>query len=105
MLRTLQTNFTGGVLSSDARDRVDLAVWKNGVQSAENVRIHPQGGCNRRPGMAMVDNAFGNGWNYNNWYQIEPFVFSADQQYVFVIYTGFINIYFKNSRVLFQRLP
>jgi hypothetical protein len=104
MLRTLQTNFTGGMVSNDARDRLDLNVWKNSVALAENVRIHPQGGASRRPGLAHVDNAAGNGWSTNNWYQIEPFVFSGDQQYVFVFMGGFVNIYSKQSRALLQRL-
>jgi hypothetical protein len=104
MLRTLQTNFTGGVVSSDAKERLDIAVWKNSVQQAINVRIHPQGGCDRRPGLAYVDNAAGNGWSTNNSYQIEPFIFSSGQQYVFVFGPGFLNIYYKDSRAILQRI-
>ena len=104
MIRTLQTNFTGGVVSSDARERLDLQVWKNSLQQADNVRIHPQGGLDRRPGLAMVDNSAGNGWTTNRSYQIEPFIFSSEQQYVFVFYGGYINIYYKDSRTILQQL-
>jgi hypothetical protein len=104
MLRTLQTNFTGGMVSADARDRLDLNVWKNSVEIAENVRIHPQGGCDRRPGLCHVDNSAGNGWTTNNWYQIEPFIYSSDQQYVFVFSGGLITIYIKSTRAGLQQL-
>lgn len=104
MLRTLQTNFTGGMVSENARERLDLGVWKNSVALAENVRIHPQGGCDRRPGLAHVDNNAGNGWTTNQSYQIEPFVFSGDQQYVFVFMGGLINVYYKQSRTILQQI-
>ena len=105
MIRTLQTNFTGGVVSSDAKERLDLAVWKNSLQQADNVRIHPQGGLDRRPGLAHVDNSPGNGWTTNRNYQIEPFIYSSEQQYVFVFYGGYINIYYKDSRTILEQLP
>ena len=107
MLRTLQTNFTGGILSSDSRERLDIAVWKNGVQQAENVRLHPQGGAERRPGFAFVDGGYfgaGNLWSTNNWYQIEPFIYSSEEQYVFVFFGGFVNIYLRGARSGLQRL-
>lgn len=105
MIRTLQTNLTGGAISVDARDRLDLSVWKNSVAEAENVRIHPQGGASRRPGLAFVDNHPGNNWNINTSYQIEPFIFSADQQYVFVFASGVVTVYYKGSRIGLQTLP
>jgi hypothetical protein len=104
MIRTLQTNLTGGAISSDARDRLDLAVWKNSVADAENVRIHPAGGASRRPGLVHVDNAAGNGWYPGASYQIEPFIFSADQQYVFVFGPGVVNVYYKGSRTILEQL-
>ena len=104
MIRTLQTNMTGGALSADSQDRLDLAVWKNGVATAENVRLHPQGGASRRPGLALVDNNQGNYWTEDRSYQIEPFIFSADQQYVFVFMDGNINVYFKDSRTILEQL-
>ena len=105
MIRTLQTNLTGGAISADAQDRLDLAVWKNSVATAENVRIHPQGGASRRPGLAKVDNNPGNDWGMDRSYQIEPFIFSSDQQYVFVFRGGQINVYYRGSRSILEQLP
>ena len=92
MIRTLQTNLTGGAISVDARDRLDLAVWKNSVAEAENVRIHPQGGASRRPGLALRrQRTRATTGTSTTSYQIEPFIFSADQQYVFVFTSGIVN--------------
>ena len=94
MLRTLQTNLTGGAISSDAKDRLDLAVWKNSVRRAENVSIRPQGGATRRIGMATVS-----GLTAHNSYQIEAFTFSQNQSYVCLFSAGTVQIWNRVSRV------
>jgi hypothetical protein len=93
MLRTLQTNLTGGAVSADAKDRLDLAIWKNSVRRAENVSIKPQGGATRRPGTAIVAGLAAN-WSY----QIEAFTFSQAQSYVFLFYEATVIAYNKVTR-------
>jgi len=101
MIRTHQTNLTGGVISADSQDRLDLAVWRNGAKRLENVNIRPQGGVERRPGFAYVANADP---SVASGCQVESFVFSAGQQYVFVFRNGAVDIYNKNSRAFVQTL-
>jgi hypothetical protein len=93
MLRTLQTNLTGGAVSADAKDRLDLAIWKNSVRRAENVSIKPQGGATRRPGTAVIDSL-----PADLSYQIEAFTFSQAQSYVFVFSDTRVDIWNKITR-------
>src|SRR4029077_12501841 len=88
------TNLTGGAVSSDAKDRLDLAVWKNSVRRAENVSIKPQGGATRRLRMAIVDSL-----PASLSYQIEAFTFSQAQSYVFVFSNTRVDVYNKVTRV------
>lgn len=102
MIRTLQSNFTGGILSKDAVERLDMPIWKNGVGDMENMRIRPQGGATRRPGFAFVENNpiyhFSDGISY----QIEPFIFSDNQSYVMVFTGGNIGVWDRNTRAYVQ---
>lgn len=93
MLRTLQTNMTGGAVSADAKDRLDLAIWKNSVRRAENVSIKPQGGATRRFGGAIIQ-----GMHAGVSHQIEAFTFSQAQSYVFVFSAGVIDVWNKITR-------
>jgi hypothetical protein len=93
MLRTLQTNMTGGAISADAKDRLDLAVWKNSVRRAENVSIRPQGGATRRLGMEVVSNLLS-----GIAYQIEAFTFSQNQSYVVLFHAGTVDFYNRQTR-------
>jgi len=95
MLRTLQTNLTGGAISSDAKDRLDLQVWKNSVRRAENVSIKPQGGATRRLGTAIVS-ALTDSVDY----MVEAFVFSQNQSYVCLFSNGRVDIYNRVTRLL-----
>ena len=104
MIRTLQTNLTGGVISADARERLDLAVWKNSVAELTNLRVHPQGGASRRPGLAFVDHNPAHHLHRELAYQIEPFIFADGQEYVFVIGAGYVGIYFRQARSRFMEL-
>lgn len=45
-----QTNFTSGELDPQLRARIDLNQYYNGLETARNVVIRPQGGINRRDG-------------------------------------------------------
>lgn len=75
-LRTVQTNFTAGVLDESMRSRIDMNVYRNGIKVGENIRLRPQGGATRRAGSVALD-------DYTFDAQVEPFVFDDDEQYVF----------------------
>lgn len=50
----VQTNFTTGELDPKLRARIDLSQYYNGLQTADNVSIQPQGGLTRRDGSLFV---------------------------------------------------
>ena len=80
-LRTYQTNFSGGLLSSDAGGRVDLAAYENGCQVFDNWWPKSTGGAMRRPGSKFL--------NYvQNGIRIEPFIFNDTQRYLVVFNNG-----------------
>lgn len=92
MNRTVQTNFTSGMLDAKVRDHIDLQAYRNGAKEILNCRLLPQGGVTRRSGGTVVDELT------EADYQIEPFIFSTGQVYVFLFYDGFVDIWNKNSR-------
>ncbi len=49
-LRTIQTNFTAGVLDPKLAGREDIVFWYNGLEDGNNLIALPQGGLTRRPG-------------------------------------------------------
>lgn len=49
-----QTNFSVGEMDPLLRARTDLEQYSNGLESAKNVVIHPQGGATRRPGLRSL---------------------------------------------------
>ena len=52
--RFIQSSFVSGELSPLLKGRIDLAQYYQGVQTAKNVVIVPQGGMKRRPGAEYV---------------------------------------------------
>lgn len=46
----VQTNFTSGELDPKLRARIDLQQYYNGLETAQNIQIQPQGGFTRRDG-------------------------------------------------------
>jgi hypothetical protein len=46
----VQTNFTSGELDPKLRARIDLQQYYNGLETAQNIVIQPQGGFVRRDG-------------------------------------------------------
>ena len=83
-----QTNFTVGELDPLLRARTDLEQYKNGLETAENVIIQPQGGLKRRPGTEYIFN-LGTGDNAPTtatWtdFRLVPFEFSVDDRYLLV---------------------
>jgi hypothetical protein len=53
-LRSIQTNFTAGVIAPLAAAREDVAFYYNGLEDGYNVLNIPQGGVRRRPGNKHV---------------------------------------------------
>ena len=52
--RFIQSSFVSGELSPLLKGRIDLAQYYQGVQTAKNVVIVPQGGMKRRPGTEYI---------------------------------------------------
>ena len=50
----IQNDFTSGELDPKLRARTDIAQYKSGLTTAQNVSIQPQGGANRRDGTLFV---------------------------------------------------
>jgi hypothetical protein len=49
-----QTNFSSGEIDPLLRARTDLAQYQNGLETAKNVIIQPQGGMRRRDGLKFI---------------------------------------------------
>ena len=76
----LQSSFVSGELSPLLKGRVDLEQYYQGVATAENVLIVPQGGLKRRAGTQHVDVAEK---------IFEPFISAGlEQQFSFVVTVG-----------------
>ena len=76
----LQSSFVSGELSPLLKGRVDLEQYYQGMQTAENVLIVPQGGLKRRAGTQHVDTAEN---------IIAPFIFSGlGKLFTFNVTTG-----------------
>ena len=53
--RFVQNNFVSGVLSPLLKGRTDLDQYYNGLETAENMVLMPQGGIRRRPGTEFIN--------------------------------------------------
>lgn len=92
-LRTVQTNFTSGMLDAKVRDHIDLQAYRNGAKLIRNCRQLPQGGVTRRDGglaLALLE---------HDDYQVEPFIFSGSQAYVFLFRHHAVDIWNKITRL------
>ncbi|HEY7804097.1 MAG TPA: hypothetical protein VIC30_06645, partial [Orrella sp.] len=50
----VQTNFTSGELDPKLRARIDLQQYYNGLETAQNIVVQPQGGIARRDGTRYI---------------------------------------------------
>ena len=76
----MQSSFVSGELSPLLKGRVDLDQYYQGMETAENVLIVPQGGLKRRAGTQHVDTAEN---------ILVPFIFSGlGQLFTFTVTTG-----------------
>lgn len=75
-----QTNFSVGELDPLLRARTDIQQYQNGLETAENVIVQPQGGVRRRPGTKFIHD-FGSTFTD---FKIIPFEFSVNDSYTLV---------------------
>lgn len=75
-----QTNFSVGELDPLLRARTDLEQYQNGLETAQNVIVQPQGGVKRRPGTKFIHD-FGSTFTD---FKIIPFEFSVNDSYTLV---------------------
>jgi len=86
-----QTNFSVGEMDPLLRARTDLEQYSNGLESAKNVIIHPQGGATRRPGLRTIDKIYDNPTAEE--FKLIPFQFSRTDTYLLAVQGGFIKVY------------
>ena len=89
-----QTNFSVGELDPLLRARTDLEQYANGLESAKNVIIHPQGGATRRPGLRSITQLYDNPTAVE--FKLIPFQFSRTDTYLLAVQPGLIKV-FKND--------
>lgn len=89
-----QTNFSVGELDPLLRARTDLEQYANGLESAKNVIIHPQGGATRRPGLKTITQLYDNPAAVE--FKLIPFQFSRTDTYLLAVQSGTILV-FKND--------
>lgn len=75
MVWEIQSNFSAGVLDPKLKGRIDKQIYYDGLETANNVIVLPQGGVTRRPGFeylaTLADNA-----------RLFAFEFNTSQQYI-----------------------
>jgi hypothetical protein len=86
-----QTNFSVGEMDPLLRARTDLEQYSNGLESAKNVVIHPQGGATRRPGLRTIAKIYDNPTAEE--FKLIPFQFSRTDTYLLAVQSGFIKVY------------
>lgn len=77
----IQTNFTAGELDPKLRARIDLQQYYNGLQTATNISIQPQGGFTRRDGSRFIASLPASA---ADGVKMVPFEFSVDDSYMLV---------------------
>ena len=80
----IQTNFSSGEIDPALRARIDLEQYYNGLETASNVVILPQGGAKRRDGLKFVYE-LPSAAAPQNGVRLIPFEFSTDDSYMFAV--------------------
>ena len=83
-----QTNFSSGEIDPLLRARTDLAQYQNGLETAKNVIVQPQGGIRRRDGLKFIHDFTG----FTD-FKIIPFEFSVNDSYTLVLVNQRIYIF------------
>lgn len=74
---SLQSDFTGGELSSSLLARIDFAKYVKGCRTLRNFLVQPHGGAAKRPGFVLFDALPGEAF-------LAEFAFSTTQTYVLI---------------------
>ena len=89
-IQTIQSSLITGVIAPTLVGRIDLEKYYNAVAEAENVVISPHGGMIRRDGLKYLTTVVTGS-------RLFSFEFSITQNYVFVLTSDNLIIYFPNS--------
>lgn len=92
----VQTNFTSGELDPKLRARIDLNQYYNGLESAQNIVIQPQGGFKRRPGTRYISELPA---DTADAVRMVPFEFSVNDSYMLVFTNQKMHIYKDGSLI------
>ena len=87
-LTQFQSNFTVGEIDPLMQGRIDLEQYYSALDRAKNVLILPQGGWERRPGLAYVADLtshLGSGITTTAGFKLIPFEFSVTQSFMIVL--------------------
>jgi len=87
-----QSNFTTGEIDPLLRSRTDIKQYYNGLASATNVLVQPQGGVTRRPGLQYVG-TIPSASNPQNGCRLVPFEFSTTQSYMLLFVNNRMYVY------------
>lgn len=96
VLTPIQTNFTAGELSPRLDGRVDVVKYANGCKRLENMRVHPHGGADRRPGLRYVADVK----THTRKVRLIPFVFSEGQAYILEFGNAYIRFYYQGGQLM-----
>ena len=88
-----QASFTGGEISPDLNDRIDLAKYSTACKALENMQIMPHGGVYKRTGFRYLANV-------TEPVRLMPFIFSVDQTYMLAWGTNTLSFFTENGSVL-----
>ncbi len=94
----VQTNFSAGELDPLLRGRIDLEQYYQGLTTATNVYVLPQGGCKRRDGLKFLSEIPAAGAPQNG-VRLIPFEFSTADSYMFALCNQRIYI-FRNQALV-----
>ena len=82
-----QSNFTVGELDPLVKGRVDLNQYPSALDRAKNITVMPQGGFERRPGLAFLQDLsshLGGSFTAQTGIRLIPFEFSNEQSFMLV---------------------
>jgi hypothetical protein len=89
---SFQSNFTTGEIDPLLRSRTDIKQYYNGLSSATNVLVQPQGGVTRRPGLQYVG-TIPSASNPQSGCRLVPFEFSTTQSYMLLFVNNRMYVY------------
>ena len=89
---TFQSNFTTGEIDPLLKGRSDIKQYYNGLSSATNVLVQPQGGVTRRPGLQYVG-TIPSASAPQSGCRLVPFEYSTTQSYMLLFVNNRMYVY------------